>query len=57
MKKKLAMLLMAAALASLTACAGRGYYYGPPAPHAYWVPGHWEGGPYGGRYWVRGHWR
>ncbi len=57
MRKKLALILMAVALGSLTGCAGRAYYVnGPPAPHAYWVPGHWDGGPYG-QHWVPGHWR
>jgi hypothetical protein len=55
MKTKLTMLLMTAvAFLSLTACAGRGYYYsGPPAPGAYWVPGHYG---YGGN-WIPGHYR
>ena len=57
MRKKLALVLMAVALGSLTGCAGRAYYVsGPPSPHAYWVPGHWEGGPYG-QHWIPGHWR
>jgi hypothetical protein len=58
MKKKISMLLLVAGLAALTGCAGRAYYVsGPPAPHAYWVPGHYEVGPYGGQHWVAGHWR
>lgn len=59
MKKNLGILLMTAtAFLSLSACAERAYYVsGPPAPHAYWVPGHWVTGAYGGQYWVPGHWR
>jgi len=58
MKKKLAILLATAAmLVSLGACA-RPYYAGPPpAPGAYWVPGHYVTGPYGGQHWVPGHYQ
>jgi len=58
MKKKLTVLLMAGALVALTGCVSRAYYVGgPPAPHAYWVPGHWVMSPSGGQHWVPGHWR
>jgi hypothetical protein len=55
MKSKITMALMTAiAFLSLSACAGRAYYYtGPRAPGAYWVPGHY--GPAGG--WIPGHYR
>jgi hypothetical protein len=58
MKNTVAILIMtAAAFLSLTACGRRPYYAGPPpAPGAYWVPGHWQAGPYG-QHWVSGHWR
>lgn len=59
MKNRLMVILMtAAAFVSLTACASRVYYVGgPPAPHGYWVPGHYDVGPYGGQHWVPGHYR
>jgi hypothetical protein len=59
MKKKLAMfLLTAATFLSLAACGGRTYYVAPPpAPGAYWVPGHYQAGPYGGEHWVPGHYQ
>lgn len=59
MKKKLAILFMTAVtFLSLAACGGRTYYVSPPpAPGAYWVPGHWVTGPYGRQQWVAGHWR
>jgi hypothetical protein len=57
MRKKLAILIMTAtAFLSLAACA-RPYYAGPPAPGAYWVPGHYVTGPYGGQHFVPGHWQ
>jgi hypothetical protein len=57
MRKKLAIVIMTAtAFLSLAACA-RPYYAGPPAPGAYWVPGHYVTGPYGGQHFVPGHWQ
>jgi hypothetical protein len=59
MKKKMALVLLAAAsFFSLAACGGRPYYVNtPPGPGAYWVPGHYVTGPYGGEHWVPGHWQ
>lgn len=53
MKNLTKVVLLSAALLTLTAVSGCVYVPARPGYAAVWVPGHWNG--YG--YWVPGHWR